>query len=108
MDRSVILAAASTGVRRTSAHDMEDPAASTGADEHGEFDRADAEADTAADRDETKSQPVRAVRPAPDNQALARLIGRVMRQDEAALAMLYEHLSGRVYALALHITRPRR
>jgi RNA polymerase sigma-70 factor (ECF subfamily) len=40
-----------------------------------------------------------------DNLALARLIGRVMRQDEAALAELYEQLSGRVYAVALRITR---
>ena len=40
-----------------------------------------------------------------DSAALAELIGRVMRQDEAALAVLYEQLSGRVYAVALHITR---
>jgi RNA polymerase sigma-70 factor (ECF subfamily) len=40
-----------------------------------------------------------------DNQALAQLIARVMRQDESALAELYEQLSGRVYALALRITR---
>jgi RNA polymerase sigma-70 factor (ECF subfamily) len=40
-----------------------------------------------------------------DNTALDALIGRVMRQDEAALASLYEQLSGRVYAVALHITR---
>ncbi len=40
-----------------------------------------------------------------DPSALALLIARVMRQDEAALADLYEQLSGRVYALALHITR---
>jgi RNA polymerase sigma-70 factor (ECF subfamily) len=40
-----------------------------------------------------------------DNAALAALISRVMRQDEAALASLYEQLSGRVYAVALHITR---
>jgi RNA polymerase sigma-70 factor (ECF subfamily) len=40
-----------------------------------------------------------------DNAALAILISRVMRQDEAALAALYEQLSGRVYAVALHITR---
>lgn len=40
-----------------------------------------------------------------DNPALAVLIQRVVRQDEAALAMLYEQLSGRVYALALRITR---
>ena len=40
-----------------------------------------------------------------DNAALAQLIVRVMRQDQAALADLYESLSGRVYAVALHITR---
>lgn len=40
-----------------------------------------------------------------DNPALALLIGRVMRQDEAALALLYQQLSGRVYAVALRITR---
>lgn len=40
-----------------------------------------------------------------DNPALAQLIGRVMRQDEAALAVLYEQLSARVYAVALRITR---
>jgi RNA polymerase sigma-70 factor (ECF subfamily) len=40
-----------------------------------------------------------------DNPALAGLIQRVMRQDEAAFAALYEQLSGRVYAVALHITR---
>lgn len=40
-----------------------------------------------------------------DNAALARLVQDVMRQDEAALAQLYEQLSGRVYALALRITR---
>lgn len=40
-----------------------------------------------------------------DNVALARLIARVMRQDEDALAALYAQLSGRVYALAMHLTR---
>ena len=40
-----------------------------------------------------------------DNDELARLIARVMRQDQTALAGLYESLSGRVYAVALHITR---
>lgn len=40
-----------------------------------------------------------------DDAALALLIGRVMRQDEAALATLYEQLSGRVYAVAIHVTR---
>jgi RNA polymerase sigma-70 factor (ECF subfamily) len=36
--------------------------------------------------------------------ALAQLLGRIMRQDEAAMASLYDELRGRVYALALHIT----
>ena len=40
-----------------------------------------------------------------DNDELARLIARVMRQDQTALAELYESLSSRVYAVALHITR---
>lgn len=40
-----------------------------------------------------------------DDEALARLMARVMRQDEAALAQLYEQLSSRVYAVALRITR---
>lgn len=40
-----------------------------------------------------------------DNPALAVLIGRVVRQDEAALALLHEQLCGRVYAVALRITR---
>jgi RNA polymerase sigma factor (sigma-70 family) len=40
-----------------------------------------------------------------DDAALGVLIGRVMRQDEAALATLYEQLSGRVYAIAIHVTR---
>jgi RNA polymerase sigma-70 factor (ECF subfamily) len=39
------------------------------------------------------------------NAELAQLIARVMRQDEAALSSLYEQLSGRVYAVAMHITR---
>ena len=38
------------------------------------------------------------------NEALGELVGRIMRQDEAALAALYDALSGRVYALAVHIT----
>ncbi len=39
------------------------------------------------------------------NAELAALIGRIMRQDQAALQALYESLSGRVYSLAMHITR---
>jgi RNA polymerase sigma factor (sigma-70 family) len=101
----VILAAASTSVRWTSPHDMEDPAASIGADEQGESELADAELAGAAERAETSAPAARLPASALDNEALARLIGRVMRQDEAALATLYEHLSGQVYALALHITR---
>ncbi len=40
----------------------------------------------------------------PDTEALAALIARVVRQDEAALAALYDALSGRVYAVALQVT----
>ena len=40
----------------------------------------------------------------PDVELLAQLIGRVVRQDEAALAALYDSLCGRVYAVALQIT----
>lgn len=40
-----------------------------------------------------------------DNEALALLIGRIMRQDQAALAELYRCQSARVYSVALHITR---
>ncbi len=39
-----------------------------------------------------------------DNAALAELINRIMYQDEAAMAALYDALSGRVYAVALYIT----
>ena len=39
-----------------------------------------------------------------DNEALALLVGRIVRQDEAAMASFYDALCGRVYALALHIT----
>ncbi|MFX8055595.1 sigma factor, partial [Acinetobacter baumannii] len=35
---------------------------------------------------------------------LALLVARVMDQDERALAVLYEQLSGQVYALCLRIT----
>ena len=40
-----------------------------------------------------------------DNEALALLIGRIMRHDQAALAELYQCQSARVYSVALHITR---
>lgn len=40
-----------------------------------------------------------------ENAELAALVGRVTRQDEAALAALYQRLSGRVYALVLAVTR---
>jgi RNA polymerase sigma factor (sigma-70 family) len=39
-----------------------------------------------------------------DPDALAALIARVVRQDEAALATLYDTLCGRVYAVALQVT----
>jgi RNA polymerase sigma-70 factor (ECF subfamily) len=58
-----------------------------------------------ADPADADSAPARAALETLDNAALAGLISRVMRQDEAALAALYEQLSGRVYAVALHITR---
>jgi RNA polymerase sigma factor (sigma-70 family) len=40
-----------------------------------------------------------------DAEALATLIARVVNQDQAALAALYDALSGRVFASALRITR---
>lgn len=40
-----------------------------------------------------------------DSQQLAELLGRLMLQDQAALAELYDRLSGLVYATALRITR---
>jgi len=42
---------------------------------------------------------------APDEAALCALIGRIVDHDEAALAALYDGLVGRVYGLALRITR---
>lgn len=39
------------------------------------------------------------------DEELALLVGRVVDQDEAALASLYEQFSGRVYSLVFHITR---
>lgn len=39
------------------------------------------------------------------NEELAALLGRVMRQDEAALSDLYLRMSGAVYAVALRCTR---
>jgi len=50
-------------------------------------------------------EPARVACTSLDDTALAELIARVMRQDEAAMALLYEQLSGRVYAVAVHITR---
>ncbi len=38
-------------------------------------------------------------------EGLEFLIGRIMRQDEAALGSLYQRLNGPVYSLALRITR---
>lgn len=40
-----------------------------------------------------------------DGAGLAALLGRIMRQDQAALNTLYRCLSGKVYSLALRITR---
>ena len=42
-----------------------------------------------------------------DNAALAELIGRIMHQDEAAMAALYDTLWGRVYAVAWIMTMAR-
>lgn len=53
----------------------------------------------------TPDEPKGAATESLDNVALAQLISRVMRQDESALSQLYEQLSGRVYAVAIHITR---
>jgi RNA polymerase sigma factor (sigma-70 family) len=39
-----------------------------------------------------------------DGEALALLVAQIMRQDEAAMASLYDALSGRVYAVALQVT----
>ena len=39
-----------------------------------------------------------------DNEALAQLVARIVRQDEAAMQALYDALHGRVYAIALHIS----
>ena len=38
-------------------------------------------------------------------ESLEQLVGLVMRQNEAALAALYQRLNGRVYSLAFRITR---
>jgi RNA polymerase sigma factor (sigma-70 family) len=43
--------------------------------------------------------------PSLDGEGLAALLTRIMRQDQEAMASLYQCLSGRVYALALRITR---
>lgn len=39
-----------------------------------------------------------------DGEALALLVHQIMHQDEAAMASLYDALSGRVYAVALQVT----
>lgn len=44
-------------------------------------------------------------RRAADDDELAILLGRVMRQDEAALSDLYSRMSGPVYAVAMRYTR---
>jgi RNA polymerase sigma factor (sigma-70 family) len=105
MDPSVIRCeAASTGSPFARAHDMKDPdpAAEPGEVDHDDHDERD---DLEAAGVEPRCALPRAASEALDNEALAALVGRVMRQDEAALATLYEQLSGRVYAVALHITR---
>lgn len=70
-----------------------------GESEDAERHDADADEDALAQPAESR------LRQALDNDALATLIARVMRQDEAALSALYAQLSSRVYALALRVTR---
>ena len=102
MDPSVIRCEATpTGSPFARAHDMQDPDPSAEPDEVEHDERDDLDAAGV----EPRCAVMRAATEALDNEALAALVGRVMRQDEAALATLYEQLSGRVYAVALHITR---
>ena len=63
------------------------------------------DADIDPGRRALEASPTRGRVPSPDNEALALLIGRIMRHDQAALAELYQCQSARVYSLALHITR---
>ena len=87
----------------TGAADMEQCAQPPDAVGDGVFDAPDEPAEVDADTVEAHAAH-RCAAPR-DNAALAQLIARVMHQDQGALAELYESLSGKVYAVALHITR---
>jgi RNA polymerase sigma factor (sigma-70 family) len=77
----------------------DDRAASTDTD-------TDTDTDTETDPDTSTIDGDRLSLPvALDSDALAALVRRVMDQDQAALAALYDALSGRVYACALRVTR---
>jgi RNA polymerase sigma-70 factor (ECF subfamily) len=78
------------------------PEAETDADAEAEVE-VDTPDDDAADADSATTRLTLAV--ALDADALAALVCRVMDQDQAALAALYDALSGRVYACALRVTR---
>jgi RNA polymerase sigma factor (sigma-70 family) len=81
-------------------HDMEHPSAESSEGDHAACDDRAEEVGP-----EPSCASTRMASESLDNEALAQLIGRVMRQDEAALSVLYEQLSGRVYGVALRITR---
>lgn len=72
---------------------------------HGDLALADDEATQAGETDDLPDAPRTAPPITADAEALAALVRRVMDQDQAALAALYEALSGRVYACALRMTR---
>jgi RNA polymerase sigma factor (sigma-70 family) len=62
--------------------------------------------DGADEIDESPADPLRpSATGAVDDAALADLVQRIVRQDEAAFAQFYRALSGRIYAQALRITR---
>lgn len=67
--------------------------------------RGSAAADEEADRCESAAGRRRAITAAASEACLRDWIARVVRQDQQALAELYETMSGRVYGLALRITR---
>jgi RNA polymerase sigma factor (sigma-70 family) len=103
--------------RWTGAHELAPPAeprVPLAWQREGEADEGPAEdcaQDADADEDSAEDLDVASDAVAPqgiacslDNAALAQLVGRIVRQDEAAMAALYDSLCGRVYAVALHIT----
>lgn len=69
-------------------------------DEDASLDEEGLEASSDSDEHVSVQLPVGA-----SEESLERLIGLVMRQDEAALATLYHRLNGPVYSLAFRITR---